>query len=270
MKLKDFFDKIYIINLPERVDRRRGMERELKSIGLDYSSEKVEIFSAIKPAEKLAYPNIGVLGCSMSHLEVLRIAQREGLKNVLMMEDDLAISSRFLKLEEELVNELINVNWDMVFLGYFPYHGLNFSDYYDESKGEFVSDYKLLKKTHYPTQGAHFYAVKNTAYERLIGFFENFIDQRSKSFFYEQYGDYKDLDGAYPDTAYCIFRFKNPDLEVLITKYSLGWQRSSKSDLTPATIFDNIAFVKPFLDVFRNLKYRVKKIIKSVNPDSFH
>ena len=34
MKLIDQFDRIYIVNLPERSDRRREMEAELGRLGL--------------------------------------------------------------------------------------------------------------------------------------------------------------------------------------------------------------------------------------------
>ncbi len=41
MKIADYFDRIYIINLPERVDRRRHMEKEIGKLSLTPNSDKV-------------------------------------------------------------------------------------------------------------------------------------------------------------------------------------------------------------------------------------
>lgn len=270
MKLQDFFERIYIINLPERADRRRGMEAELKQLGLDYSMENVRIFPAIRPAEPLAFPNIGVLGCYLSHLEILKIARREGLKNVLIMEDDLAVSSRFKTFEKDLLHILSNIKWDIICLGYFPYHGLKLEDYYDDSKGEFVSTSKVLKTTQYPTQGTHFYAVNHTAYESLISFLEELLEKRSEESFFEQDAIFENLDGAYPDTAHYIFRKKNPDILFFVTCPCLGWQRNTLSDvnLSDHSLFDRVSFLKPIANLQRNIKYRAKRILEYFNPDT--
>lgn len=270
MKLQDFFERIYIINLPERADRRRGMERELKEIGLDFSMAQVRIFPAVRPAEALAFPSIGTLGCYLSHLEILRTARKEGLSNVLIMEDDLAISSRFNTLEKDVLNDLKSQNWDLVFLGYFPYHGFQLSDYYDDSHGQFVSASKLLKETQYPTQGTHFYAVNHTLYDALISFLEELLSKRSEELFFEPDSRFENLDGAYIDTAYYIFRKKNPDILFFVTCPCLGWQRNTLSDvnLSDHSFFDRVSFLQPIANLQRNIKYRVKRILEAFNPDT--
>ena len=40
MKIIDFFDKIYVINLDHRKDRLRSITKELKIGGLDFSNPK--------------------------------------------------------------------------------------------------------------------------------------------------------------------------------------------------------------------------------------
>jgi glycosyl transferase family 25 len=273
MNLQDFFSRVYIINLPERVDRKRGIERELKGIGLEFSAKKVEIFPAIRPVEKLAFPSLGILGCFLSHLEIIRTAKREGLNNVLIMEDDLAISSRFSSLEKDLLNDLKQLNWDLVFLGYSPYHNLKNSDYYNNSTNSLLSTSKYLKITQYPIVGTHFYAVNHTAYDCLISFLEELFKNRSESFFVEQDAVCDNLDGAYLDTAYYLFRQKNPDIFSLIVYPSLGWQRSSQSDITPSnisTISDQVFFLKPIINRVRYLKFRLKKILEYFNPELFN
>jgi glycosyl transferase family 25 len=71
-------DKIFYINLKKRTDRREQIETELRNYGLT----NFERFEAI---ENTDYPP---LGCTQSHLAVLRIAQQRGYNNVLVLEDD--------------------------------------------------------------------------------------------------------------------------------------------------------------------------------------
>ena len=64
------------INLARRKDRREEMEAELKRLGL-----AAERFEAIERRP-------GIVGCGLSHLEVLKAARAKGLPNVLILEDD--------------------------------------------------------------------------------------------------------------------------------------------------------------------------------------
>lgn len=71
-----YIDKIIYINLNKRQDRRKDIEEELNNFNLNY-----ERFQAIE------YPNFGIYGCGLSHLEVLKIAKERKYKNVLILED---------------------------------------------------------------------------------------------------------------------------------------------------------------------------------------
>ena len=77
-------DKIFYINLDSRTDRREHMEAQIRDYALsDLCSRGVERFAAI------ANPGFGIWGCGMSHLAVLKLARDQGLRNVLILEDDL-------------------------------------------------------------------------------------------------------------------------------------------------------------------------------------
>lgn len=80
------FDTIRIINLPERTDRRREMERELASVGLA-GDPRVAFFPAIRPADAGTFTSIGARGVYHSQLAILREAA-EASKSVLILEDD--------------------------------------------------------------------------------------------------------------------------------------------------------------------------------------
>lgn len=80
MLLKDI-EKVFYINLDERPDRKLMVQRELLKL-FDY--DLLERFPAIKEKN-------GALGCSKSHLEVLKLAMSRGYKNYIVVEDDFQI-----------------------------------------------------------------------------------------------------------------------------------------------------------------------------------
>lgn len=71
--------KIFYINLDKRTDRREQIENELHKYNLYDKSER---FPAIHT------PDQGILGCTMSHLAVLRLAKERNYKQILILEDD--------------------------------------------------------------------------------------------------------------------------------------------------------------------------------------
>lgn len=87
-------DKIIYINLDHRTDRKDEIEGELEKFNL---LEKSERYSAICIKEQ------GILGCTMSHLEVFKLAKARQYNNVLILEDDF----QFLISKEEFEDQLI-------------------------------------------------------------------------------------------------------------------------------------------------------------------
>ena len=82
------FDRIYVLNLPERADRRREIEVQLRRVGLSLATAPVRLFRAVRPPDAGSFPSLGARGCFMSHLGMLREAVRDGLGSVLILEDD--------------------------------------------------------------------------------------------------------------------------------------------------------------------------------------
>jgi len=115
MEIKKFFDLIYCINLDEREDRWEKSLEEFKKLNLN-----VERFSAI------SRPDNPVLGCFLSHIELIKEAASEN-KNILIFEDDVEFTcvsnkkeQKEFKLEyiEKALDELSKLpRWDMFFLG---------------------------------------------------------------------------------------------------------------------------------------------------------
>jgi glycosyl transferase family 25 len=75
----DFVEKIVYINLAHRTDRKEAVLKELASVGIPDS--KVLRFDAIKHDD-------GAIGCTMSHIAVLKLAIENGWHNYLVVEDD--------------------------------------------------------------------------------------------------------------------------------------------------------------------------------------
>ena len=77
--MTQYIDHIIYINLEHRTDRREEIERELARMDL---TDKAERFEATYIKEQ------GILGCTISHMEAIRLAKNRGYKNVLILEDD--------------------------------------------------------------------------------------------------------------------------------------------------------------------------------------
>ena len=82
----DAFDRIRIINLPHRRDRRNEMDRQLARVGLA-GDPRVAYFPAFAPSAPGLFASKGAHGCFLSHLSVLEQAAA-AVQSVLVLEDD--------------------------------------------------------------------------------------------------------------------------------------------------------------------------------------
>uniref|UniRef100_UPI003752A4A0 hypothetical protein n=1 Tax=Undibacterium sp. TaxID=1914977 RepID=UPI003752A4A0 len=72
--LFDAFERIYLINLPERKDRLREALAELERAGISRTDKRLQIFAGIKPDDAGIFPSRGAHGCHLSHLSIIRTA----------------------------------------------------------------------------------------------------------------------------------------------------------------------------------------------------
>ena len=88
MKLRFFddFDRIVIVSLPYRTDRRRDMVRELRRVNLQ-DDPRVQFFDAYSLESRGCFRSVGSHGCYMSHLAILTEAG-EARQRVLVLQDD--------------------------------------------------------------------------------------------------------------------------------------------------------------------------------------
>jgi glycosyl transferase, family 25 len=205
--LADIFDCTFIINLAERTDRRRSVIRELKNIGIELAPGKVELFNAVRVAGSAGFPTAAVRGCFLSHRGVLREARKRGLRNVLIVEDDVAFSPLLAKVADE-VQSALRVDWSFAYLGHV----------------EEVTTLSPIRFKPYlgPLVTAHCYAVNGPVLDELLEFLQQ-VPIRPVG---HPEGGPMHFDGALT-----MFRQAHPGRVTLISEPNLAWQRSSRSDI---------------------------------------
>ena len=238
-KITDYFQRVYAINLPERKDRRQFILKELEEAGMPLMPHKVEIFPAIRPDEAGGFPSIGARGCVSSHVAILKQAKQDGLSNILIVEDDLEISPKFRTDQAVMVEQLCQQDWDFVYFGHVE-------EVEQKSPVALVPFSEGMRTT-------HFYAVNGRIFDRLLRFMEE-LQQRPPG---HPDGGPMQIDGAYS-----TFRTQNPDVITLIASPNLGWQRSSRSDISPKW-WDTVPGLRQLVGAARISKIRLKRWLSS-------
>lgn len=113
------FDTIRIVNLPERRDRRRDMERELAAIGLA-GDPRISFFAAIRPADAGEFTSIGAHGVYRSQHAILREAAAAN-QSVLILEDDCDFTPAIRDYD-------FGEGWDIFYGGYYAKDPANLAD----------------------------------------------------------------------------------------------------------------------------------------------
>lgn len=109
MKVFDHFDRIRIINLAYRTDRRREMDRELAAVGLT-GDPRVAYFDAVRPDDAGDFTSIGARGVYASQKAILRDAADAG-EAVLILEDDCSFVAG-------AADRQVAPGWDIFYGGY--------------------------------------------------------------------------------------------------------------------------------------------------------
>ncbi|KAK5859470.1 hypothetical protein PBY51_021025 [Eleginops maclovinus] len=129
------FDEIFLINLKRRSDRRDRMLSSLSVLGINAtlteavdgkalnSSQLLDMGIDMLPGYKDPYSKRiltrGEIGCFLSHYNIWKQVQQQGLQQVLVLEDDVRFEPRF---RSRLVTVMENVQrvvleWDLIYVG---------------------------------------------------------------------------------------------------------------------------------------------------------
>jgi glycosyl transferase family 25 len=242
--LIESFDRAYIINLPDRTDRRRSVERAFEAIGIKVPNDKVRFYSAVRPTDKGNFYALGARGSFNSHRNVLKLAAADGLRNVLVFEDDIA----FRKVPELAVNNIVSrlseESWDVVYFGYL--------------KPEFAELKGPLAAWPHDTLGGHFYAVNGHFIDTMIQYM-NECEARPQG--------HPDGGPMSRDGAYNHIRRVRPDTRVLLAVPNLAFQRSSRTDISPLRFFDRIFWLRSATQLFRSIKTQVRLLVDRIKSN---
>ena len=218
-----YFDRVFVINLPSRHDRRREMDQQLRRIGLSLQSPLVELFAAIRPEQKGEFESIGARGCFLSHLDVLRIARERGYARILVFEDDVNFAPHFGEHIDGCIAALKREPWDLFYGGY---------------------------RLHRPTALAkpltllppdddvlltHFVALSARALDAAIDYFSKVLARPNG----HPLGGPMHVDGAYG-----WMRRTHRELICRLAVPQLGSQRRSRTDIQALRWFDRIAGIR--------------------------
>jgi glycosyl transferase family 25 len=208
--LTDWFDRTYVVHLPERHDRMKIVLGQLDRVGIEPEVGRLEIFPGIRPKTKHGFPTAEARGCFLSHREVLTRAMKDNLRRVLIMEDDLELHSMLVISPREILGGLDGMEWGLAYLG----HNL-------EMPEGMPPQFLLTEEV---TRGAHFYAVQGAAIGQLVEYLDAVLTREP--------GD--PLGGPmHYDGALTMFRYAYPNVKTVAANPSLGKQTHSRSDIMP-------------------------------------
>jgi GR25 family glycosyltransferase involved in LPS biosynthesis len=111
MKMWNYFDQIYCINLTERKDRYEQSSALFKKYNIP-----VTYFFATR------HPDGGERGCFDSHVSICKDACEKGFRRIIIFEDDILVTSSYSEKEIKYIIRVLKrlPNWDLFFLGSFP------------------------------------------------------------------------------------------------------------------------------------------------------
>lgn len=118
-RLRDHFDRVVVISLPEREERRERLLRNLTDTGLA-GPEDLTWLDAVD-GRRVNIPDWwvqgpGAWGCRFSQLRALEEAHRDGLETLLILEDDAVFHPRAGEWLPRVMDGLPD-DWGQLFLG---------------------------------------------------------------------------------------------------------------------------------------------------------
>ena len=194
----DVIDKIIYINLDHRTDRKEEIKQELSKMDII----NYERFPAIEHKR-------GGLGCTKSHLTIIKKAKDLGYKNILVLEDDFEFIISKNDFYDQ-INKLLQIPFDVCLLAY------STPNLYD-SEYPFLYKIKDAQTTSGYIVNSHYYDVLINQWEYAVKMFEETGDESTWTC--DQ--SWKPLQAK--DNWYCF-------------KMRIGKQRKSYSDIQKGVV----------------------------------
>jgi GR25 family glycosyltransferase involved in LPS biosynthesis len=126
MRLNEYFDHVYCLNLPECKERAEMTISRAQTFGISFTlfpAISGKLFGDIHPtfssSKKTTITNPNYMACAMSHLSIYRHALTNGYKKILIIEDDLLFNKNMREIFDESVGEIPN-DWKLLYLAWIP------------------------------------------------------------------------------------------------------------------------------------------------------
>jgi glycosyl transferase family 25 len=236
----EYFQQVYIINLPHRRDRRREMAEQLNKIGLSFDSAGIRLFEAVRPETADSFPSIGARGCFLSHLAVLRDASEQGFERILILEDDVNFVEDFIARLGEVKAALERVDWSIFYGGYAMKPLVRTGG----------SEAVFFAAPADSIQTTHFIGFRGEAICDAVSFLETLLSRPSG----DPRGGPMHVDGAYN-----WFRNQFPFRITLLSVSPLGYQRSSRTDIHAHRWFDRVPVIRSVVALLRSFANRLSR-----------
>lgn len=128
------FDKIYVINLKRRLDRRTTLEKKYPYLdftfieAIDGKQLKIQDLIYNRELNKSFFDphgmvTMGVFACALSHKKAWDQALQDGVENALFLEDDVFLYNKCIEENkytdeyQDILNEIQSHDWDLLHLG---------------------------------------------------------------------------------------------------------------------------------------------------------
>jgi len=171
IKVNDFFDKVYLINLKRRPDKLKISTDLLNKLGIVF-----EVFNGVDFCDGIPadYPNQpksqflinkpGAFGCLMSHMKIISDAKKKKFDKILILEDDIAASENFINLFDQKVKDL-PADWKLFYLGGSGHTGID-----EHSVTTKITEHISETTGTYTTSS---YGVSSDLYDTILDKFKN-------------------------------------------------------------------------------------------------
>lgn len=158
MKINEYFNHIFYINLEHRKDRKQEFEAEMASNGV-HSYVRVPGILAT-PIEGVELGRTRHIACGKVHRQIVENAKQQNLDKILIFEDDVSFYNEGeqsgVKIIEKALDDLSKIDdWDLFYI----------SGLIIDEKLNLVTDNLVKARTVLTT---HAYAIHSRAYDRVL------------------------------------------------------------------------------------------------------